>query len=513
MKLKRRLAGGLLAVCSGLLVCGCLAFERAWPVTFVCLVPLLFALERASVRQAAALGWTCGAVYSAAGLYWLFPTLRTHAGLSTTACVAAFGALIVFEAVRMALACWLSAKASSRGWPAHASFTGAVVSAEVLFPLVFPWNLGAALHPATTLIQIADITGPVGLTLVVVLVNVAMARTVRGIASLQPSLRPMVPALWLLAICGVYGSVRVAMIEALAARSPAFKVGLVQGGVPDGLGVKQRAESLARYVARTNDLAQAGAELVVWPESSFAFTVAASSINDSVRDVFGDKLAVPLVMGAVVEQGGARYNSALSIDRAATVVGRYDKQRLLPFSEYLPMGSVLPALYRLSPRSSRFEAGTWARPLPVEDKRVAAMICYEALDSPLINQSVRETQPHLLVNLTNDAWFGPTLEPRMHLALSKLRAVEHRRFLVRATTTGLTAVVAPTGRVQKQAPPFEPSTLLTTVHWVDVSTPYQWLGSVPWYLMALAMLVAATVKRQSCGRWLGRLLAAHAQHR
>lgn len=127
--------------------------------------------------------------------------------------------------------------------------------------------------------------------------------------------------------------------------------------------------------------------------------------------------------------------------------------------------------------------------MPFEDKRITVLICYEDILPRFVASAVRHHQPHLLVNLTNDGWFGTSWEPEIHLALAKFRAVEHRRYLARATNTGQTALIDPVGRVAARAPAFVEASLVAEARWMHGWTLYEIWGDIPWYFVALASIV------------------------
>ncbi len=148
------------------------------------------------------------------------------------------------------------------------------------------------------------------------------------------------------------------------------------------------------------------------------------------------------------------FNSAIAGGGSSTegeIEGRYDKEYLLTFGEYLPFGETFTILYKWSPNSGHFSPGKSLDPLVLdvhgEKHLVTALICYEDILPRFTNDAVRHGDPDLLVNITNDAWFGDTAEPWEHLALAQLRAVEHRRYFVRGTNSGVSAVIDPVGRV------------------------------------------------------------------
>jgi len=143
------------------------------------------------------------------------------------------------------------------------------------------------------------------------------------------------------------------------------------------------------------------------------------------------------------------YNSSLLIDGEGTVLGKYDKNYLLLFGEYLPLADTFPFLRKWLPEAGDFTPGNSVSVLPVGPARLGVLICYEGI-IPSFTRKVALKQPNLLVNLTNDAWFGKTEEPYLHMQLAAFRAVEHRRFFIRSTNTGVSVAVDPVGRILHQ---------------------------------------------------------------
>jgi apolipoprotein N-acyltransferase len=199
------------------------------------------------------------------------------------------------------------------------------------------------------------------------------------------------------------------------------------------------------------------------------------------------------------------YNSALATNGKGEVTSRYDKEYLLAFGEYLPFGDTFPILYDWSPNSGKFSSGTSLEPLLIEDKagqthKVTTLICYEDILPGFTNAAVRASggESELLVNMTNDAWFGDSSEPWEHLALAQLRAIEHRRYLVRSTNSGVSAIVDPVGRVMSHTGTFRQETLREKIHWMrGHTTLYEVLGDAPWWLATAVVLFMALRARKA----------------
>jgi apolipoprotein N-acyltransferase len=267
-------------------------------------------------------------------------------------------------------------------------------------------------------------------------------------------------------------------------------------------------ESRQRHLSLTRGAMQGKpVDLVVWSETSIGGAVDERAANTHYANQVGRELPVPTIFGAVLTRPVAdarKYslsNSALVTDERGSVVGRYDKQFLLGFGEYLPLGETFPILYKWSPNSGRFSPGESFEPLPVGDHEVATFICYEDIIPSFVNRIMSHGSPELLVNLTNDAWFGDTTQPWVHLALSKLRAVEQRRFFVRSTNSGVSAFVDPVGRTLASTPTFSEIAIAEDLRWMKLSTPYRVLGDIPWWLVAMVSVGFAFLPRPAGWAW------------
>ncbi len=477
----------LLALVSGVLYFLAFPPVGAWPLAFVALVPLLVALGGRRPLHAALLGLISGSVTAVAGFYWLMPMLLQFSGMPAAVCALLLLLLGLWQGGRMALSAWLHARAARGGWPEALAFPLALVAGEALYPLLFPWFLGCALVPAPVIAQVADLGGPILLTLLLAVSNTAIALWLRpGRVRARTSSIAAVAA-WVASIA--YGAWRIARIDQAVSAAPRSLVGLVQGNIPmDISGADAYRDAFRRQTQASRALVAKGASWIVWSESAFLYPVPESDAERFLADGLTRSLGRPAILGALVyrnEGGGDRtFNSALVTDSQGRLRGRYDKHHLLAFGEYLPFGETFPILYRLSPASGRITPGDGFSPLDIDGHRVAVLICYEDILPGFVREAVQATSPELLVDVTNDAWFGPTAEPELHLALARLRAIEHRTFLVRAANTGVTSVVDPAGRVVARAPLFESASLLAEVRWFKSPTVFERVGGFPWWFAA-----------------------------
>jgi apolipoprotein N-acyltransferase len=294
--------------------------------------------------------------------------------------------------------------------------------------------------------------------------------------------------------------VRVAQIDARAQASEPVHVGLVQGDMPLLQKREDHAESLRRHVRMTDELKAKGVDFVVWSEAAVMWNIPEDDHDRFLQALFTRRLGVPAFFGALLVGRNPRerraYNVALATDREGHVVGRYDKHYLLAFGEYLPLGETFPVLYEWSPNSGHLTPGTSIEPVTLAGHSVTALVCYEDILPSFVNGAVNHGQPEMLVNVTNDAWFGDTTEPWIHLALAKMRAIEHRRYLLRSTNSGVSAVIDPVGRVVAHSGTYRQEAVDAVAHWMKgPRTGYEIWGDIPWWLATIAIGVMAFRRR------------------
>jgi apolipoprotein N-acyltransferase len=448
-------------------VSGCLWFLAVTPfdlslLAWFAAVPGLVAIERAPTwRQALFLGWWAGVVETAGGFYWLIDVMQRFADFPWMGAALVF---LLFCAARalifLLFAAILRGVRARRAVPMALLAPLAMVVSELVVPQIFPCGqwISQAWQPAV--IQIAEITGPFGVTALLMMINGALydlivhAPRARGLA---------LGAGAILAAALVFGAVRMREIDAEAARAPKLEVGLVQPNFAytiDGTFSGQEAlRQLAALQSQSRRLEQSGAELVVWSEGSYPIGLPRDFVADFSREspaMIRRGLTQPTLIGAImIGPHDDAYNSALLLDTAGREVARYDKVQLLAFGEYVPGVETFPWLRRFLPEGAgRFTAGAAPAVMTLRDHggnvwRLGPLICYEDILQDYVRR-VGALQPNLLVNLTSDSWFGATAEPWEHLALSVFASVELRVGMVRAVNSGVSALIDPNGRVVRK---------------------------------------------------------------
>lgn len=495
----------LLATLAGVLYfLGFIGFG-VWPLVFAFLATLLVAIEGVGPGRAFLLGTWTGFVAFCGGYYWVVHLLETFAGLSTPLALIGYGLLNLYQGMLWGVVAALVAFGYRR-FRVHPAWLlpPAVIFAEWAFPLLFPNFIAASFLRVPVLVQIADLGGAYLVDGWIALVNGAVYAlwTVRG-RSLP---RPAVAGAAAIAACLVYGGVRVAQVEAERPRFRTLDVALIQANLGEENKTTQRREFLARHQAMSRDVVAAHPEidLIVWPEAAFNRAVDRRRPR-VVRDFIVRGIGRPVLSGALsvdYEDGVRRvYNSAVLTSSTGEVRGWYDKVHLLAFGEALPLSDKFPVLKDWFPRVGNFDHGTNLEHLRLDDgTALLPMICYEDLLPGLVlDLWAGDGPPAVLVNVTNDSWYGNTHEPLIHLALATLRSVETRRALIRSTNTGISAIVDRAGRIQARTGQWTRETLVAEVPLVEdgTGTFYVRYGNWVCYLAALfwlGLLVMGTLR-------------------
>jgi len=469
-----------------------------WPLLFVFLVPLWLALDAssredgASLLRPALLGLLFGATAYAGGFGWLWRLAEVFLA----------GNLVIGAVLWLGYGAWfalgfgvyalLFARLRSRGHGIALAGVAPLLVVEWLQPQIFTVHAGAGLIHAPLLVQIVDLGGPLLASALLGLVNAAAFLTWRWWRGATPAPRAACAgATLLLAAAALYGALRTAAVTASDADSPALEVGVVQANL--GL-LEKRTQGVVghdRHLAQSRELLAGGVvDLLVWPETAYVRGIRRPLPVSGVL-VVAD-LGVPLLFGgtSVDERGGRRIksNSAFLVARDGTIRDAYDKNLLIPLAEYAPLAGVVPQIGAWLPHVQDFAPSEETPALHLGAHRIATPICYEAIRPDFVRRMVRTSAPHLLVTLANDAWFGDSREPHMHLALARLRAIEHRRWLVRATNSGISALVDATGAVVAATGVLTRASLRGTVRLREGSTLYARLGDWPGWVALLAVV-------------------------
>jgi len=491
-----------------LLFLGYAGFDM-WYLEWICLVPVLWAIRNQRPGRAFLIGWVAGIVGHTGGFYWVAGMFHDFAGVAWP--LSGMGLLLLAASNGIVFALWAGILAlTTRETDWSPVWVSPVVwtAVEAFWPEMFPNYLGASQYRLTHLTQIADLTGILGITFLLVYGNTAIYSILAGwFGNRRFAWRPAALLLAVFAAVLAYGEMRIRGVDRQIQLAEKMTVGLVQTN--RGAGDKRRDPESLLAEHREMSLALTGTtplDLIVWPES-VCFLSRESRDGQLPPELLGG-LQTPLLFGAVLRlsQGDVPnlFNSAVLADGTGRILGTYDKMVLVPFGEYIPFGDIFPRLYSLSPATGRFRAGESREPLRFGRHLLSVNICYEDIFPghvrSLMGGAGGRPVPDAMFNLTNDSWYGNTTEPIEHLALATFRSIEHRRSLVRSTNTGISAFIDPLGRIVKRSGVWTRETVVDRIPLMKGRTIYAQLGN--WLGWGCGFLTAAGI---GLALWFARL--------
>lgn len=418
-------------------------------------VPLFFALQNKSKGKAFLFSYLAGIVFWFGIIYWLI-----HVTLIGLILLVAYLALYfgIFGLI-------ISSTRSHVHTFTRLLFIPSVwVLLEYLRSYLFTgfgWAfLGYSQYLNLPIIQIANITGVWGVSFLVMMVNVLIYSVMRyALCAMRKKEKKslffnycLLPLLLLFLSLG-YGFYKLRTTHD-ARRGRTLKISVIQPNIPQSIKWQESAkdEIWSQYLSLSRKALKDKPDLIIWPEAALPGTLQKdpylkNNLKALVRDI-----RIPLLLGAVSLDGDNYYNRAILISKQGEFSQHYDKLRLVPFGEYIPLKRILPFLETIVPIGD-FSAGKEYTVFAFNAKRIAqsaqrfsVLICFEDIFPQLSRRFVKEGA-EFLINITNDAWFGNTSSPYQHLSASVFRAVENGVYLVRAANTGISAFITPEGRV------------------------------------------------------------------
>ncbi|MBY6709154.1 apolipoprotein N-acyltransferase [Rhodococcus sp. BP-241] len=508
--------GGGAALSGGLLWAG-FPPRDWWFLAVIALAILTAVLRGVGVRAGAAYGAVAGAAFFVPLLPWVGEYVGAAPWLALAVIQAGFVAL--FGAAAAAL--WRLPAAPL--WIACAWVGAEAVRSRVPFGGL-PWGRTAFGQAEGPLLPLAAWVGAPGIGFVVALVGAATtaaAAEVMGRRRVAQLIGPLGAMALVLALTAAAATATTP--QSAPADRREVTLALVQGNVPRaGLDFNaQRRAVLDNHVARTLELAadiDAGRalrpSLVIWPENSSDIDPlrnpdAAAAITGAARAV-----GVPILVGAVLRRGdGTTTNTSMVWDPVTGPADTHDKRQLVPFGEYLPLRPLVTALVPSAARAGNFVPGNGDGVVEIAGLRVAVATCYEVAFDALVTDAVR-TGAQLIAVPTNNATFGRTEMTYQQLAMSRVRAVEHGRSVVVSATSGVSAIIDPTGEVTQRTDLFTPAALVATLPLGDELTLATRLGSAPEgaaTAAAVLALIAASIAARRTRRGTPNPAGAPAQ--
>jgi apolipoprotein N-acyltransferase len=496
-----------LAALSGTLLSLAFPLFDLEPLAWIGLVPLFSSLRGKNPLQSTYLGLISGLFFNTILLYWIPVPVTVYGKLPLPVGILLLLALASYLSIYSGAFAFLTTFIRARtGLPLVLIAPAAWVSLEILMTYLFtgfPWGvLGYSQHLTLPVIQIADITGVYGVSFLIVMVNAGIYRAIERYGEGLPFLggRSIWVALFVFLSTMGYGYWRLDYwenppIPPLAKGGQEgfdknLRIGIVQGNIDQDhkWDPEYQKETMDAYLGLSGEVSKGGVDLVVWPETAVPFYFQDDEINRPKVLRMARETGSHILFGSpAYERGGEGvryYNRAYLVSPEMKVAGKYDKLHLVPFGEYVPLKNILFFVSKLTEGIGDFSAGIGVEVLDMPGARIGTLICYEGVFPNLARRSVREGA-NILVNITNDAWFGRTSAPFQHLSMYTLRAVENRVPVVRAANTGVSAFIDSGGMVTSKTGLFERGYLKGKVKASNQKTFYTRFGDIFSYLCLL----------------------------
>ena len=510
--------GYLIPVFSGLLLSLAYPTFNLGFLAFFCIVPFLLSLYGRDGKGGFFYGLSFGLPYFFVTQYWIYHSINQYGGVPFVVSITVVMGLCLYESLYTGLFGLIVSTMTSKRPVLLTAFAPFLwVGLEFLRGRLFtgfPWSLlGYTQEGFSTLVQVADITGIYGVSFLVILVNTAltdlvithfMKKTDRRTALLSFTM-----VMLLFALSVAYGTQRIKEIKRITSSSRHIRVAIVQGNIDQSVKWDRRyqKEVIQRYFSLTKSSLREKPQLIVWPETALPFYPDLDKKLSKRLKSFIKEIDTPLLTGAIlvrdrrVVKNRLYYsltNSALLYDEDGNLLYVYDKIHLVPFGEYVPLKDLLFFINRLVEGIGDYKAGTSYKGAQLKWGAFSTIICYEAIFPGLVRKLV-DASADLLINITNDAWFGKTTGPYQHFSISRFRAIENRVTLVRAANTGISGFIDAKGDVIKKLGLFRTGYIVANIPVVEIESFYKKYGDFFSYLCLLYIALALIKIRHKRG--------------
>ena len=498
----------LLACASGLLLPLCFPKFDLGLLAWVALIPLHLALDHCTRRRAFWIGCLTGVIGFTGIMAWVVTAMTTYGKVPLPISYAILLLLTAYLGLYVGLyslsVVWLREFIPRYGIFFAPCFWVSLELLRTYFHSGLPWCLlGYSQYRELELIQIADHMGVYGVSFLIVLVNLALAELMVWLMPFFRGFRPaklpweLVTTTTMLMVLAWLYSTSVLTGERLTRPKTSIAVGVVQPNVDQAVkwDVAYRDETMQRFDRLTGQLGT-GMDLVVWPEAATPFILEREKDYQLQLIAWAERASSPILFGSPAlrfypDRRPYLLNSAYLLGTDGLILGRYDKQHLVPFGEYIPLKtSFLFFLDKLVEGIGDFEAGPGPTILSFTPKatgsghpgmprpvKFGVAICYEVIFPDLVRQFAANGA-EFLVAITNDGWFGPSSAPAQHFAMVVFRSVENHLAIARAANTGISGFVDPFGHILQASPLFTEQALQATIPVWQPRTFYSHYGDV-----------------------------------
>jgi len=481
----------VLAAVSGLLLPLCFPKFDLGLLAWIVLIPLHLALDGTSKWLAFRLGWLSGTIGFTGIMAWVVTAMNTYGKVPLSISYGIMLLLTIYLGLFVALYSagfvWFRSLVPRYGLFAAPCLWVTLELARTYLFSGLPWSLlGYSQYRQLDVIQIADHLGVYGVSFLIVLVNVALAELIAWLMPLFRGFRParlpwelVTSSAMLVGLAWAY-STNLIVNEAIAAPKTSLEIGVVQPNIDQAVKWDQayRDETLKRYDRLTESFGY-GVDLIVWPEAATPFLYEREPVYQLQLVAMASRASAPLLFGSPAvrfhsDRQPYLLNSAYLLSPEGPLLGRYDKQHLVPFGEYIPLkSSLLFFLDKLVEGIGDFQAGPGATLFSFTPRasgknsearavKFGVAICYEVIFPDLVRRFAANGA-EFLVTITNDAWFGDSSAPMQHFSMVVFRSVENHLAFARAANTGVSGFIDPFGRIIQASPIFTQAAMQASI--------------------------------------------------
>lgn len=481
-----------LPILSGILLVTCQPPVSLFPLAFIALVPLLYAIEKYSYRHPFIPGFITGIVTYLGLIYWVVVAMNTYGGIDIFTSTLILLLFVLYLSLYMGcFTAAICAMDKNLSVPIYLSAPIAWVLLEYVRGIAltgFPWSfLAHSQHNFLTFIQIASITGTYFLSFLIVAINC--------IVFFGAFKKPVSKIYLIIIFTLVAASIAFGVNKLNEPHEGKLTTAIVQGNIRQDVKWDNNFKIKTIQVYYQHTLKNgSNVDLVIWPETALPLVFNEELYVNQYIKALPPVINSHLLFGTLwKDRNGKLYNSSYVIGKNGDVNGIYNKAHLVPFGEYTPLVRYLPFLQKITAQGAGFASGEIHDPIITSLGKVGILICYEGVFPSITNETVARGA-QFLVNLTNDAWYEKTSAAYQHLAFYVFRAVETDRYVLRAANTGISAIIDPRGRITARTPIFEEEVLKGKFTLRDGFTFYVRYGDYFILILLIFLLVIIAIQ-------------------
>ncbi len=469
-----------------------------WPLGLLALAALFALLQDKTTRRSFLLGWLFAIGHFISGIYWIYISTHIYGGapawlgllllLSLSA-----GYMAPWLAIAMGLATWLRLWKRAVGWVAlPALWLLAELARSHLIFDGFAWLSLGDLALDTPLQRLAPLIGVHGISALLIVLAYALFQLVCG-SRLQRGI----------AVAVLLSSSALALLPLperwTQTSGVPLKVAIIQGNISQEVKWQPAMDLPILFRYRGMTLQARDADLIIWPEAPLTQTY--GMLKDDYLDPLSSQLestGATLLAGMLIEEPPSSQHYYNSVIGLGATQGRYDKHHLVPFGEYFPVPHWMRVFMDVlgTPYSDLSSAATDRPPFVVKGQRLGVIICFEDVFADEFRRSAKDAA--LIVSVTNDAWFGQSIAAAQHLAMARMRSLETGRVTLRASNTGVSALIGADGSLQARAGFFTQEILNVSAQPRIGQTPYARWGDKPLWFAGVLFFLLALIRRRGC---------------